>query len=104
MKTATAVILAATLFGATALSHAGDDIGPDQAIKLVETGTIKSFDALNQAILALHPGGTIGETELEHEHGRYVYQVEVRAGTPPVEWDVELDAATGEVLSNRRDD
>ncbi len=104
MKTAYAVILSAMLFGVTALSHADDDIGPDQAIKLIEAGTIKSFDELNKAVLALHPGGTIGETELDHEHGRYVYQVELRVGTPSEEWDVELDATTGEVLSNRRDD
>lgn len=104
MKTTFAVILSTMLLGAAVLSHADDDIGPDQAIKLLESGVIKPFDELNQAVLALHPGGTIGETELEHEHGRYIYKVDLRAGTPPVEWDVELDAATGEVLSNRRDD
>lgn len=104
MKTTFAIILSTTLIGAAFLSLADDDIGPDQAIKLLESGTIKSFDELNKAVLALHPGGTIDETELEHEHGRYVYKVDLRVGTPPVEWDVEIDAATGEILSNHRDD
>lgn len=80
-----------------------DDIGPDKAMALVQAGTIKSFDELNQAALANHAGATIKETELEREHGNYVYQVELR-DAQGVEWDVDINAATGEVLSDRRDD
>lgn len=97
-------ILTVALLGGAGLVLADDDIRPDEAVKLVEAGTIKSFDELNKAVLALHPGATIEDTELELEHGRYVYQVELRGGTPAEEWDVELDAATGEVLSDHRDD
>jgi len=104
MKSRYAAVLSLSLLGLSGLSLADDDIGPDQAIKLVEAGTIKSFDELNEAVLALHPGATVEETELELEYGRYVYQVELRTGTPSEEWDVALDAATGEVLADRRDD
>lgn len=104
MKTPYTLALSATLLSLAGLSFADDDIGPDQALKLVEAGTIMPFDELNEVVLDLHPDATVEETELELEYGRYVYQVELRAGTPSQEWDVALDAATGEVLEDRRDD
>jgi uncharacterized membrane protein YkoI len=104
MKTNYAIILSASLLGLSSLSQADDDIRTDEAVKLAEAGTIKTVDELNAAILELHPGATIDDTELELERDVYVYQVELRIGTPSEEWDVEIDAATGEVLSNHRDD
>ena len=47
--------------------------------------------------------GNIEETELEEEYGRYVYQLELR-DDKGVQWDVELDAKTGEVLKDHQDD
>ena len=79
------------------------DLGPDEALKLRDSGTIQSFEKLNEAALAQHPGGVIRETELEHERGRYVYQLEV-VDVQGVEWDVELDATNGQILKNQQDD
>lgn len=79
-----------------------DDIGPDKAMELVQNGTIKSFEALNDLAMQLHPGSTIGETELEQEHHRYIYEVELR-DTDNHKWEVKLDAVNAEVLSNRKD-
>lgn len=79
------------------------DLGPDEALKLRDSGTIMSFEKLNEAALAQHPGGVIRETELENEWGRYVYQLEV-VDAQGVEWDVELDATNGQVLKNHQDD
>jgi uncharacterized membrane protein YkoI len=93
--------LSALLLAAPAM--AGNDIGPDQAVKLLQAGTIKSFEELNQIAMAKHPGATIGDTELEKEHGNYIYEVELR-DAQGVEWDLDINAATGEVLSDRRDD
>jgi len=96
------------LFAATALAAGAGmaqakDLGPDEALKLLNAGTIQSFEKLNETALALHPGAQIDETELEEEYGRYVYQVEIRAADG-VEWDVELDATNGAVLKNHQDD
>ena len=44
----------------------------------------------------------VGETELEQEGGRYVYQVELR-DAQGVRWEVELDAASGQILHDRQD-
>lgn len=79
------------------------DLGPDEALKLRDSGSIKSFDVLNDLALAQHPKGVIRETELENEWGRYVYQLEL-IDAQGLEWDIELDAATGEILKNHQDD
>jgi len=52
--------------------------------------------------VAKHPGATVTDSELEDEYGRYIYKVELR-DTQNVEWDVDMDAKTGEVLKDERD-
>jgi uncharacterized membrane protein YkoI len=79
------------------------DLGPDEALKLRDSGSIQSFEKLNQVALAQHPGGVIRETELENELGRYIYQLEV-VDAQGVEWDLEVDAKSGELLKNHQDD
>lgn len=88
------------LFAVT--SYAGEDIGPDRAVQLLQAGTIKSFEELNAAALSKHAGATIGDTELELENDKYVYSVELRDADGR-EWDVDVDATTGAVLSDRED-
>lgn len=97
-----AVFAAAALTLTAGLAQARD-LGPDEALKLRDAGTIQTFEKLNAAVLAQHPGGTIEETELEEEYGRYIYQVEVR-DAKGVQWDVELDATNGQILKNQQDD
>lgn len=96
-------LFAITTLAATAGMAQARDLGPDEALKLRDAGTIQNFEKLNAAALAKHPGGKIEDTELEQEHGRYVYQVELR-DSQGVQWDVELDASTGQVLQEHRDD
>jgi Predicted membrane protein len=96
-------ILSATLLAATAGLVQARDIAPEEAVQLLNAGTIQSFEKLNEAALAQHPGGTIDDAELEEKRGRYVYEVEI-VDAQGVEWDLDLDAATGEVLKNRKDD
>ncbi|AZE06142.1 PepSY domain-containing protein [Pseudomonas chlororaphis] len=101
MKTLTA-LFTTTLIGMTAsLAHARD-LGPDEALRLRDAGTIVSFEKLNATALAKHPGATITETELEEEYGKYIYQVEMR-DPQGVEWDLELDAVSGQVLKDHQD-
>ncbi|WP_405118023.1 PepSY domain-containing protein [Pseudomonas leptonychotis] len=102
MNSLTAVFATAALTLTAGIAHARD-IGPDEALKLRDTGTIESFEKLNAAALALHPGSKAEDTELEEEYGRYIYQVEVR-DAQGVQWDVELDATNAQVLKNQRDD
>ena len=100
MKTLT--IITASIIALTSGLAQARDLGPDEALKLRDAGTIQSFEKLNAAALAKHPGGTVHETELEQEYGKYIYQVDLR-DAQGVEWDVELDAVTGQVLKNHQD-
>ena len=84
-------------------SQAFADVRIDEAVKLQQAGTIKSFDVLNEAALKQHPGATIIDTELEDSYGKYVYEVELRDAQGK-EWDVDVDATTGEVLRSHQDD
>ena len=79
------------------------DLGPDEALALRDSGKIQSFEKLNEIALTQHPGGVIRETELENVYGRYIYQLEI-VDTKGVEWDLELDATSGELLKNLQDD
>jgi len=101
MKPLIAIIAASIIALTTGLAQARD-LGPDEALRLRDAGTIQSFEKLNAAALAKHPGGTVHETELEQEYGKYIYQVELR-DAQGVEWDVELDAVTGQVLKDHQD-
>ncbi|WP_437883279.1 PepSY domain-containing protein [Pseudomonas sp. LRF_L74] len=101
MKQLTA-LFAASAIALTTLAAQARDLGPDEALKLRDAGTIQSFEKLNAAAIAKHPGATVKDTELEEEHGRYIYQVELR-DAQGVEWDLELDAKTGEVLKEHQD-
>ena len=96
-------ILSAALLATTAGVVQARDIAPDEVVKLHNAGTIQSFEKLNEAVLVQHPGATLEDGEVEEEQGRYVYELEVR-DAQGVEWDLELDAATGEILKNHKDD
>ena len=101
MKTLTA-LTTASILGLGANTALARDLGPDEALRLRDAGTIVSFEKLNATALARHPGSTITETELEEEYGKYVYQVEMR-DPQGLEWDLELDAVTGQVLKDHQD-
>ena len=101
MKTLTALFTASIIAMTASLAHARD-LGPDEALRLRDAGTIVSFEKLNATALAKHPGSTVTETELEEEYGKYIYQVEMR-DPQGVDWDLELDAVSGAVLKDHQD-
>lgn len=95
------VLLAATALTLTA-GLAQADVRPDHIPDLIKSGQITSFEKLNQAAIALHPGATILDTELDNAYGKLVYEVELR-DAQGVKWDVDLDAKSAEVLKNQQD-
>ncbi|RON38132.1 PepSY domain-containing protein [Pseudomonas frederiksbergensis] len=101
MKTLTALFTASIIAMTASLAHARD-LGPDEALRLRDAGTIVSFEKLNATALTKHPGSKITETELEEEYGKYIYQVEMR-DPQGIEWDLELDAVSGQVLKDHQD-
>ncbi|MCF5725211.1 PepSY domain-containing protein [Pseudomonas syringae] len=75
---------------------------PGKPVTGPATVTIVAFDQLEAAALALHPGSTLLDTDLDEAYGKYVYEVELE-DAHGIEWDVELDALTGRVLKNHQD-
>ena len=102
MKTLTALFTAAALTLTAGLAQAAD-VPVDQIPQLVKDGKIKPQEELNQIVLKLHPGATITDSDLDKHSNIYEYEVELR-DAKNVEWDVDLNAATGEVLKNKQDD
>ena len=100
MKTLTALFAAATLTLTAGLAQA--DVPVDQIPQLVKDGKIKPLEELNQIVLKLHPGATITDSDLDNHFNSYEYEVELRDASN-VEWDVDVNAATGEVLKNKKD-
>ncbi|MFJ2686326.1 PepSY domain-containing protein [Pseudomonas sp. NPDC087342] len=100
MKTLTALFTAAALTLSAGIAQA--DVRVDQIPELVKSGKIKPLEELNQAALKLHPGATITDTDLDNHFNGYEYEVELR-DAQGIEWDVDFDAATGKVLSNKQD-
>lgn len=101
MKTFTALLTASAIALSAGIAQA-KDLGPDEALRLRDAGTIQSFEKLNAVALSKHANATITDTELEEQYGKHVYQVELR-DAKGVEWDIELDAATGQVLKDHQD-
>ncbi|MFJ7111433.1 MULTISPECIES: PepSY domain-containing protein [unclassified Pseudomonas] len=101
MRTLTALFTASIIGMTASIAHARD-LGPDEALRLRDAGTIVSFEKLNATALTKHPGATITETELEEEYGKYIYQVELR-DPQGIEWDLELDAVSGQILKDHQD-
>jgi uncharacterized membrane protein YkoI len=79
------------------------DENPEELARLIKSGELLSWEAAGKKAKELHPGARVSETDLDKEWTRYVYELEVvdRQG---VEWDIDLDAKTGEVLQQERED
>ncbi|MVW86416.1 PepSY domain-containing protein [Pseudomonas sp. PB101] len=101
MKTLTALFTASILGLTAGIAHARE-LGPDEALRLRDAGTIVAFETLNARALARHPGSTVSESELEQHYGKYLYKVELR-DPQGIEWDLELDAVSGQVLKDHQD-
>ena len=102
MKTLTALCVSAALIMGAGIAQA-KDVSPAKTVELSNSGAIMPFEKLDAAALAQHPEASILDTELEEANGRYIYQVDVRDAQGQ-EWDLELDAVTGEVLKNKKGD
>lgn len=78
------------------------DVGYLEARKLRDNGQALAEERVLELVNKARPGD-VTDLELDRDLGRLVYEVEVRDAQGQ-EWDLELDAATGEVLGDSRDD
>ena len=96
-----ALLLAAGLCTLSTPASAGKD-DHDEARRLLQRGEIQPISRILQAVQLRVPGDVI-EVELEREHGKWEYQVDVLA-TDGRLLEVTLDARTAVVLKVEDDD
>lgn len=60
-----------------------------------------TYEKAKEIALAYVGGGTVREMELDYEHGILVYEVEIKYNG--IEYDVDVDAATGEIVKYKSD-
>ena len=92
-------ILLTALFG---WSQASADTDQALARKLRAAGTILPLETIVAKAQAAKAGELL-EAELDHEHGRYIYEVEILDSAGQV-WELKLDAGTAALLKLERDD
>ena len=96
-----AAFVLATTFGLAA-GPALADIDFAEAERLRADGAVLPTAKIAELAVAVR-AGTVADLELERVLGRYVYEVEVRDADGQ-EWNLDIDAKTGEILQSERDD
>jgi uncharacterized membrane protein YkoI len=86
--------LAGLLLLGVSLIAVGDD--HDEARELYQAGEIQPLETIVEQAQAQRPGRVL-EVELETEHDRYIYELEI-LDPQGVVWELEFDARTGELL------
>lgn len=83
---------------------AGISIADDdhvEARRLMRAGTILPLEAIIESIQKQQPGRIL-EVELEREHGRYIYEIDLLDGAGVV-WEMKVDAITGKPLKTEQE-
>lgn len=80
---------------------AAADSDHDTARGLREAGEIMPLETILERVRAVHPGHVL-EVELEAEHGRRIYEIEI-LDQRGIVWEMKLDAATGERLETEKE-
>ncbi len=95
-------ILATQGMNAMDSARADDKLDYREARELRQQGKILSLQEILQQVEKDYPGQVI-ETELEHEHGSYIYELEILTDNDRV-IELEVDAASGKILKTEEED
>lgn len=91
--------LLAVLLSTSSLAR---DLDQDEALALRQAGTILPLEVVVERALALYPGATLLEVELEEEDDRLVYEVELLTLDSVVR-ELELDARDARLYKDEVD-
>ncbi len=94
-----ALVMVASMIG---ISGSLADSNHNEARRLKEAGEILPLEEIITKARKLRTGHIL-EIELEHEHERYIYELEILDDDGTV-WELEYDAKSGELIKNRQDD
>jgi uncharacterized membrane protein YkoI len=85
-----------------AVPAVADGDGHDRARRALEAGEILPLSEILRVATALRPGRVI-EVELDRDDGRWLYELELVSPQGRL-YEMEIDAATGEILATERED
>jgi len=77
------------------------DADYDTARKLRESGDIMPLETILHKLNQTHPGKVL-QVELEHEHGRVIYEIELLDAKGKV-WEFKIDPRNGEILKQKEE-
>lgn len=86
-----------------AASTSGDDIDQNEVLKLRLEGKVLPFEQIQQRIHQRYADSRFLEVELDEEDGKLIYEIEILTGEGVVR-ELEVDAASGEVLEDELED
>lgn len=98
---ALAALIVACTFVVSLPAAADNDDNVQMQAKAAEAGLITAELAIEKALAA--KAGTVADVELDHKWIGYVYEVEI-VDDKGVEWDIDVNARTGEIGRVKRDD
>ena len=76
-------------------------VDADEALELKQSGEIMSLEALIAQVQRDYPGQII-KIELDDRRDRYIYEIEL-VNDEGVVIELDIDAATGEVIKYKKD-
>ncbi len=79
------------------------DLDQHQARMLLQQGRILPLERLLSTLYERYPGASLLDVELDEDDGHYIYEIELLTRDGVVR-ELEIDAATGLILSDEEDD
>jgi uncharacterized membrane protein YkoI len=98
-------VLRSLLLASALAADAGSarELDHDEALRLRRSGALQSLEVLLGRVRERHPGATLLEAELEDEHDRLVYELDVLTSDGAVR-ELEFDARSGELLKDEEEE
>jgi uncharacterized membrane protein YkoI len=96
-----AAIAALLLFSSASVSAL--DVNQDEALHLRRQGKILPFEAILKVAMERYPGAQLLETDLEHDDGELIYEIELLTADGVVR-EMEIDARDARVVRDEMDD
>lgn len=101
-RTTVCIFAAAALASGLAVLAADQKQTQPDAVGVQNAAGILPLEEILQRVKAQNPGRVV-ETDLEHKHGRYVYEIDV-VSNDGVKKELKYDAKTGALISSKVED
>lgn len=85
------------------LAGSAGDTDQDEVLELRREGKVLPFQRILKSVFERYPDVQILEVELEEDDGQYLYEIDILTEDSVVR-ELEIDARTGRILDDERDD